>query len=105
MIWFVAAAFAQDAVTLEYVKKGQVGTSKPAFTVITNSEATDLTVKGSCGGLRFERTGPSSARDRKTWELDLPQGTHSGASSIRATPTMGCSSDSRARCPRQRRAG
>ena len=89
MIWFVAAAFAQDAVTLEYVKKGQVGTSKPAFTVITNSEATDLTVKGSCGGLRFERTGPSSARDRKTWELDLPQGTHSCTGSLSVETTDG----------------
>lgn len=77
-----AAAFAQDAITLEYVKKGQVGTAKPSFTVITNVDATDLTVHGSCGGVKFDRSGPSSAKERKTWTLDVSQGTHSCTGSI-----------------------
>jgi outer membrane protein OmpA-like peptidoglycan-associated protein len=89
MIWFVAAAFAQDAVTLEYVKKGQVGTARPAFTVITNTDAAELTVKGSCGGVGFSRSGPSAARDRKTWELDVPQGTHTCTGSLSVETTDG----------------
>lgn len=89
MIWFLTAAFAQDAVTLEYVKKGQVGTSKPAFTVITNTDATELTVRGSCGSARFDRSGPSSAKDRKTWELELPQGTHTCTGSLSVETTDG----------------
>lgn len=78
----LAQAFAQDAVTLEYVKKGQVGTSKPAFTVIVNADATDLTVHGSCGSAKFDRTGPAGANDRKTWELDLGAGTYACTGSL-----------------------
>ncbi len=85
----LTSALAQDAITLEYVKKGQVGTAKPSFTVITNTDASELTVKGACGSARFERTGPSSAKDRKTWELDLGQGTYNCTGSITVETTDG----------------
>lgn len=82
LLFALTAAFAQDAVTLEYVKKGQVGTAKPSFTVHTNVDATELTVHGSCGGAKFDRTGPSSAGDKKTWTLDVSQGTHTCTGSL-----------------------
>ena len=71
-----ALALAQDAVSLEYVKKGQVGTAKPSFTVIANAAADDLTVKASCGGVSMTRSGPAGAGERKTWEIDVGEGTH-----------------------------
>ena len=87
LVALLSIAFAQDAVSLEYVKKGQVGTAKPAFTVIANTAADDLTVKASCGGISMTRSGPASAGDRKTWELDLPAGTHSCSGQLSvATP-------------------
>lgn len=76
------AAWAQDAVSLEYVKKGQVGTAKPAFTVIANVDAAELAVRASCGGLSISRAGPASAGERRTWELDLPEGTHACSGSL-----------------------
>lgn len=87
LLSLVAGALAQDVVSLEYIKKGQVGTAKPAFTVIANVAADDLTVKVSCGGIAMNRSGAASAGERKTWELDLPSGIHtcSGQLSV-ATP-------------------
>mgnify|MGYP001615963578 CR=1 FL=1 len=82
MLIGILAAMAQEAVSLEYVKKGQVGTAKPAFTVVANVDATELAVRASCGGVSLTRGGPASAGERKTWELDLPEGTHACSGSL-----------------------
>ena len=76
MLAFVASTFAQDAVSFEYVKKGQVGTSKPSFTVVANADAVELSVHGSCGSAKFDRSGPASAGEKKTWTLDLGAGSY-----------------------------
>ena len=84
-----ALAFAQDVVSLEYVKRGQVGTAKPAFTVIANADAVELSVHGTCGSAKFDRSGPAAARERKTWEFDLGVGTYTCTGSLSVEATNG----------------
>ncbi len=87
MLIGIALALAQDAVSLEYVKKGQVGTAKPSFTVIANTAADELAVRANCGGVTMTRSGPASAGEKKTWELDLPEGSYTCTGSLSvATP-------------------
>jgi outer membrane protein OmpA-like peptidoglycan-associated protein len=69
-------AHAQDAVSLEVVKAGQVGTSAPAFIVKMNQDASVLTVKIDCGGTRVGRDGPARSGDRIELKIDAPAGTH-----------------------------
>jgi outer membrane protein OmpA-like peptidoglycan-associated protein len=71
------AAHAQDAVSLQLVKTGQVGTADPAFQLKVNADATRLDVKLSCGGRAYARA--SGARTGETWTLPLdklPAGRH-----------------------------
>src|SRR5687767_12332004 len=75
-IWmFVSAALAQDAVSLEVVKSGQVGTSKPALILHVNQGPADLDVKLDCGGIGASRSGRFAAGEKLELPLDLPAGT------------------------------
>lgn len=76
MLAMILPALAQEAVSFEYVKKGQVGTAKPSFTVISNVDAAELSVHGSCGSSKFDRSGPAGAGEKKTWVFDLGAGTY-----------------------------
>ena len=57
----VRAAHAQDAVSLQLVKTGQVGTADPAFQMRVNADATRLDVKLSCGGRSYAREREQAA--------------------------------------------
>ncbi len=84
LVPLLTPAFGQDAVTLEYVKKGQVATSLPSFTVIANSDASSLSVSGACGGVSFKRSGTAQSGEKWHFPLDLPVGNYScrGALSV-----------------------
>lgn len=69
-------AYAQDAVTMEAVRYGQVGTATPGMTFIVNQPADDLRIRVDCGGKMQERHGPASAGDRIDLKFDVGQGTY-----------------------------
>jgi outer membrane protein OmpA-like peptidoglycan-associated protein len=77
-----AAAWAQDAVSLEYVKVGQVETSNPSFTVIANDDAANLDVSFSCGAASGKRAGAARKGERWEFPLVVPTGTHNCRGSL-----------------------
>lgn len=78
----VGLADAQDAVSLEYVKVGQVETSNPSFTVIANDDAASLDVSFSCGAASGKRSGAARKGERWEFPLVVPIGTHSCRGSL-----------------------
>lgn len=72
----IGAALAQDAVSLEIVKVGQVGTSIPSFSVKANRPIDDLQVSLSCGSFSAQKSGRFGAGEKLTIDLPLPAGTH-----------------------------
>lgn len=72
----IAAALAQDAVSLDVVKVGQVGTVVPSLTVKVNRPVDDLQVKVDCGAVHAEKGGRFGAGEALTIELPLPAGSH-----------------------------
>ncbi|MDP2308843.1 MAG: OmpA family protein [Pseudomonadota bacterium] len=75
-------AHAQDAVSMEVVKAGQVGTSAPALVLRLNQDASALTVKLDCGGTRVGRSGPARSGERIELPIDAPVGTHACRGSL-----------------------
>ena len=82
---FVPAALAADAVSLQVVKRGQIGTAKPSFALTVNQDADDLAVNVGCGSVRATREGAASSGDRWEFLLDLPIGTFSCKGSLVGT--------------------
>ncbi len=74
--FFVPSASAQDAVSLEIIRAGQVGTSAPGLIVKLNQDASGLDVQVDCGGTHVERGGPAQAGERIDLRIDAPAGTH-----------------------------
>lgn len=75
-------AHAQDAVSLEVVKAGQIGTSAPGLVLKMNQDAPALTVKVDCGGARAVHDGPARAGERIELRIDAPVGTHACKGSL-----------------------
>ncbi|MFZ5481492.1 MAG: OmpA family protein [Myxococcota bacterium] len=76
MFLLAAHALAQDVVSLEYVKAGQVGLANPALRVIVNQELRGLTVSMRCGGTSVEHAGQHPAGDRVELPIKVPVGSH-----------------------------
>lgn len=75
-------AFAQDAVTMEVVRHGQVGTAKPALKLIPQLDASNLDVRVECGGKPQTRGGPARAGEVVGFEFDLPAGRYTCKGSL-----------------------
>jgi outer membrane protein OmpA-like peptidoglycan-associated protein len=71
----IPAASAQDAVSLEIIKAGQVGTAAPGLVLKMNQDASSLAVRFDCGGTHAERSGPARAGERIELRIDAPAGT------------------------------
>ncbi len=69
-------AAAQDAVSLDVIKVGQVGTSSPGLYVTVNQAAEQLAVDVSCAGKPGRYSGPAAAGRRIELRIDVPVGTH-----------------------------
>jgi outer membrane protein OmpA-like peptidoglycan-associated protein len=70
-----APAAAQDAVSLEIIRNGQVGTSAPGLILKMNQDASALSVRFDCGGTHAEHNGPAHTGDRIELRIDAPAGT------------------------------
>lgn len=75
-------AHAQDAVSMQVVKAGQIGTSAPALVLTLNQDAAALTVELDCGGTRVTRDGAARSGQRIELPIDAPAGTHACRGSL-----------------------
>lgn len=89
----VSLAHAQDAVTLDVVRYGQVGTATPVLRLTPQQDATALDVRFDCGGRTFTRNGPAGAGEVVTMPLDLPQGKHTCRGSLSVELSDGSAGD------------
>jgi outer membrane protein OmpA-like peptidoglycan-associated protein len=78
----LSTALAQDAVSMEVVKAGQVGTSTPALVLKMNQDASELTVKLDCGGTRVNRSGAARDGEKIELKIDAPAGNHTCKGSL-----------------------
>lgn len=80
-----ALAHAQDAVSLEVRKAGQIGIAKPALILVMNDDASALSVRLDCGGARVGRDGPARRGDRIELAIDAPAGSHTCKGTLAGT--------------------
>jgi len=89
----LAVAQAQDAVSLEVVRKGQVGLSSPGLVVKVNTAAPKLNVEVACGGASANYSGGANAGDRIKLELEVNAGSHSCTGKLSASFEDGSAGD------------
>lgn len=82
MFVLLPLAFAQDVVSLEAVKKGQVGTSIPHFGLVVNQKLAALDLAFSCGSLTKQWSGPANAGQKVDLPLELGAGKYTCKGSI-----------------------
>jgi outer membrane protein OmpA-like peptidoglycan-associated protein len=87
------AARAQDAVSLQVVRNGQIGTAAPGLTVVVNQAAERLDVKVSCGGKTQTFGGSASTGQKVELRLDVPVGKHRCSGSLAGTFADGTSGE------------
>ena len=71
-----APAYAQEAVSLQIRKDGQIGTSNPALIVLANQALNRLDVQVSCGGVKQEFHEAISSKREIPLEFAVPVGNH-----------------------------
>jgi outer membrane protein OmpA-like peptidoglycan-associated protein len=89
----VGPAHAQDAVSLQVVRNGQIGTASPGLTVVVNQAAERLDVKVSCGGKTQSFGGAASSGQKVELRLDVPVGKHRCTGSLAGTFADGTSGE------------
>lgn len=89
----VSLALAQDAVTVDVVRYGQVGTATPVLKLTPQVDAAALDVRFDCGGRAFARNGPAGVGEVVTMPLDLPQGKHTCRGSLSVELSDGSAGD------------
>jgi outer membrane protein OmpA-like peptidoglycan-associated protein len=86
-------AFAQDAVSMEVKRTGQVGTASPGLTVVVNAAADRLDVRVQCGGRTQTFGGSASVGQRIELPLDVPVGKHRCTGTLAGTFADGTSGE------------
>lgn len=86
-------AAAQDAVTMDVVRYGQVNTASPALKLTPQVDASALDVRFDCAGKPFSRNGPARAGEVLIFTLDLPQGRHTCKGSLSVELADGSAGD------------
>lgn len=89
----VSLAAAQEAVSLQVVRYGQVGTATPGLTLIPNQAASSLNVRVECGGKVQEHGGPAGAGEKIDFRFEVPAGTYSCKGSLAGDFADGTSGD------------
>lgn len=87
------AAIAQDAVSLEVVRKGQTGQSVPALVLTPNVDADRLDVDVACGGASANWRGGAPAGDPVRLELATTPGKHTCTGTLSAAFSDGTEGD------------
>ncbi len=75
-------AHADDAVTMDVVRHGQIGTAVPGLTLTVNQAASTLDVRIDCGGKSGSHSGPASAGEVIPFTFDLPVGQYTCKGSL-----------------------
>lgn len=75
-------AFAQDAVSLQVVRFGQVGTATPGLTLTPNMNASSLDIRIECGGKTGNHAGPAAKGVPIEFRFDVPAGTYTCKGSL-----------------------
>ena len=78
----VPAVHADDAVTMEVVKNGQIGTAVPGLSFLVNQPATSLDIRVDCGGKSGSHSGPAGAGEKIAFTFDLPIGQYTCKGSL-----------------------
>ncbi len=86
-------AIADEAVSMEVVKNGQVGTVVPGLTLHVNQAATRLDVHVDCGGKGGNHSGPAGAGEAIAFTFDLPIGQYACKGSLSGDFADGTSGD------------
>jgi outer membrane protein OmpA-like peptidoglycan-associated protein len=79
---FVGTAAAQEAVSMEAVRFGQVGTTSPGMTFTVNQAASSLQIRVDCGGKTQEHQGPAGVGEKIELRFDVPQGNYTCRGSL-----------------------
>ena len=82
MLFLLPVALAQDAIQLEILRTGQVGTSTPAFIVNAQQAIADLQVDVRCGSVTGHYGAAASAGQRVELPLAVPVGQHDCTGSL-----------------------
>lgn len=75
-------AYAQDAVTMDVIRFGQIGVAKPGMRFTVQQDATALDLRVDCGGKVQERHGPARAGEKIDLTFDVPLGQHTCRGSL-----------------------
>ena len=89
MLLLATLAFAQDVVSLEYVKAGQAGLATPALRVVVNTDLSKLRVSMRCGAVSVEHSAPHRAGERVELPIDAPVGEYSCKGTLGIVATDG----------------
>jgi hypothetical protein len=81
----IPIASAQDAVSLEVVRKGQVDVSAPALVLTPNIDAERLDVDIACGGAKAQWRGGAPAGEPVRLELQTRPGSHTCTGTLSAS--------------------
>lgn len=92
LLW-LRPAHAQDAVSIEVERAGQVGQAPPALIVVVRAELTELNVNLKCGSTPIRSVGPARSGARQRVELPVPQGKHRCEGSLSITLPDGSGGD------------
>lgn len=84
---------AQEAVSLQVVRFGQVGTATPGLTLIPNQAAASLDVAIQCGGKSQEHHGPAAMGEKIDFRFEVPAGTYTCTGSMAGNFADGTSGD------------
>lgn len=75
-------AHAQDAVTMEAVRFGQVGVATPGMSFHVHQDADNLRLRVDCGGKVQERHGPARAGETIDLRFEVPVGSYTCTGSL-----------------------
>lgn len=93
LLLLLSPALAQDAVTMDVIRYGQVNVAKPGMRFTVNQDASALDIRVECGGKVQERHGGARAGERIELTFDVPQGSHTCRGSLAGEFTDGTAGD------------
>lgn len=75
LLALLSPAHAQDAVSMDLIRYGQVNVAKPGMRFTVNQDADSLDIRVECAGKVQEKHGPARTGEKVELTFDIPQGT------------------------------